>query len=165
MQEYNEQCRTEHFCCDFILVMQSALLERPVFEIYMRNVMNNTRKALNRAVIILSVIFMILTASVILFLLTDTAQYYHNMNLGKRYLTNREYESAVRAFDAAIRIRTEDGEAYMGRGDAYAGLGNTENAGRDFETARILDPRLDLKIERRLDDLDSVENYEISENP
>ena len=165
MQEYNEQCRTEHFCCDFILVMQSALLERPVFEIYMRNVMNNTRKALNRAVIILSVIFMILTASVILFLLTDTAQYYHNMNLGKRYLTNREYESAVRAFDAAIRIRTEDGEAYMGRGDAYAGLGDTENAGRDFETARILDPRLDLKIERRLDDLDSVENYEISENP
>ena len=57
--------------------------------------MNNSRKALNRAVIILSVIFMILTASVILFLLTDTAQYYHNMNLGKRYLTNKEYELLV----------------------------------------------------------------------
>ena len=127
--------------------------------------MNNSRKALNRAVIILSVIFMILTASVILFLLTDTAQYYHNMNLGKRYLTNKEYESAVRAFDAAIRIRTEDGEAYMGRGDAYAGLGETESAGNDYETARTFDPSLDKKVERRLDDLYRAKDYEISENP
>ena len=127
--------------------------------------MNKSRRALNRAVIALAVIFMILTASVIVVLSTDAAQYRHNMNLGRRYLTNNEYASAVRAFDAAIKIRTESGEAYMGRGDAYAGLGDTENAVHDFETARILDPRLDTKIERRLDDLYPVENYEISENP
>ena len=127
--------------------------------------MNKSRRALNRAVIALAVIFMILTASVIVVLSTDAAQYRHNMNLGRRYLTNNEYESAVRAFDAAIGIRTESGEAYMGRGDAYAGLGETESAGNDYETARTLDPSLDKKVERRLDDLYRAKDYEISENP
>lgn len=125
--------------------------------------MNKSRRALNRAVIALAVIFMILTASVIVFLSTNAAQYRHNMNLGRRYLTNNEYESAVRAFDAAIGIRTESGEAYMGRGDAYAGLGDTASAGNDYETARTLDSSLDKKVERRLDDLYPAENYEISE--
>lgn len=127
--------------------------------------MNKSRRALNRAVIALAVIFMILTASVIIVLSTDAAQYRHNMNLGRRYLTNNEYASAVRAFDAAIKIRTESGEAYMGRGDAYAGLGETESAGNDYETARTLDPSLDKKVERRLDDLYRAKDYEISENP
>ncbi len=127
--------------------------------------MNKSRRALNRAVIALAVIFMILTASVIVVLSTDAAQYRHNMNLGRRYLTNNEYASAVRAFDAAIKIRTESGEAYMGRGDAYAGLGETESAGNDYETARTLDPSLDKKVERRLDDLYRAKDYEISENP
>ena len=127
--------------------------------------MNKSRRALNRAVIALAVIFMILTASVIVVLSTDAAQYRHNMNLGRRYLTNNEYASAVRAFDAAIKIRTESGEAYMGRGDAYAGLGETESAGNDYETARTLDPSLDKKLERRIDDLYRAKDYEISENP
>ena len=127
--------------------------------------MNKSRRALNRAVIALAVIFMILTASVIVVLSTDAAQYRHNMNLGRRYLTNNEYASAVRAFDAAIKIRKESGEAYMGRGDAYAGLGETESAGNDYETARTLDPSLDKKVERRLDDLYRAKDYEISENP
>lgn len=127
--------------------------------------MNKSRRALNRAVIALAVIFMILTASVIVVLSTDAAQYRHNMNLGRRYLTNNEYASAVRAFDAAIKIRTESGEAYMGRGDAYAGLGETESAGNDYETARTLDPSLDKKVERRLDDLYRATDYGISENP
>ena len=127
--------------------------------------MNKSRRALNRAVIALAVIFMILTASVIVVLSTDAAQYRHNMNLGRRYLTNNEYASAVRAFDAAIKIRTESGEAYMGRGDAYAGLGETESAGNDYETARTLDPSLDKKVERRIDDLYRSKDYEISENP
>jgi Flp pilus assembly protein TadD len=108
---------------------------------------------------------MILTASVIVVLSTDAEKYRHNMNLGRRYLTNNEYESAVRAFDAAIGIRTESGEAYMGRGDAYAGLGETESAGNDYETARTLDPSLDKKVERRIDDLYRAKDYEISENP
>lgn len=127
--------------------------------------MNKSRRALNRAVIALAVIFMILTASVIVVLSTDAAQYRHNMNLGRRYLTNNEYASAVRAFDAAIKISTESGEAYMGRGDAYAGLGETESAGNDYETARTLDPSLDKKVERRLDDLYRAKDYGISENP
>ena len=127
--------------------------------------MNKSRRARNRAVIALAVIFMILTASVIVVLSTDAAQYRHNMNLGRRYLTNNEYASAVRAFDAAIKIRTESGEAYMGRGDAYAGLGETESAGNDYETARTLDPSLDKKVERRIDDLYRAKDYEISENP
>lgn len=127
--------------------------------------MNKSRRALNRAVIALAVIFMILTASVIVVLSTDAAQYRHNMNLGRRYLTNNEYASAVRAFDAAIKISTESGEAYMGRGDAYAGLGETESAGNDYETARTLDPSFDKKVERRIDDLYRAKDYEISENP
>lgn len=127
--------------------------------------MNKSRRALNRAVIALAVIFMILTASVIVVLSTDAAQYRHNMNLGRRYLMNKEYASAVRAFDAAIKIRTESGEAYMGRGDAYAGLGETESAGNDYETARTLDPSLDKKVERRLDDLYRAKDYGISANP
>ena len=128
--------------------------------------MKRSRKAaLNRAVIILAVIFMILTASVILFLTTDTAQYLHNMNLGERYLWNKEYESAVEAFDAAIVIQLESAEAYMGRGDAYAGLGDKERAADDYETARTLDPGLDKRIERRFDDLYPAQDHETAEEP
>ncbi len=115
--------------------------------------MKKSHKALNRAVITLAVIFMVFTTSVILFLSTDTAQYSHNMNLGRRYLANNKYESAVEAYDAAIEIRTDSGEAYMGRGDAYAGLGDKDRAGSDYEQARVLDPGLDKRIDRRLEDL------------
>ena len=127
--------------------------------------MNKSHKALNRAVITLAVLFMILTASVILFLSTDTAQYLHNMNLGRRYLESEAYESAVEAFDAAIGIRMESAEAYMGRGDALAGIGDKDRAAKDYEEARSLDPSLDKKIERRLDDLYPGESDEISDDP
>ena len=135
----------------------------PTVTISKRCAMTKSRRALNRAVIMLAVIFMILTASVIIVLSTDTAQYYHNMNLGKRYLEHREYASAVRAYDAAIGIRTESAEAYMGRGDAYAGIGEKEQAVNDYETARALDPSLDKRIERRLDDLLPTREQDILE--
>lgn len=115
--------------------------------------MHKSNKTLSRAVILLAVIFIVFTTSVILFLSTDTAQYSHNMNLGRRYLANNKYKAAVEAYDAAIEIQSESGEAYMGRGDAYAGLGEKDQAGRDYEQARELDPSLEKRIDRRVDDL------------
>lgn len=127
--------------------------------------MHKSHKALNRAVAALALFFMIETAAVILFLSTDAAQYQHKMNLARRYLANSEYESAVETYTAAINIQTDSGEAYMGRGDAYAGLGDKERAGSDYGKAREIDPDLNRKIERKLEDLFAGETRESAENP
>lgn len=64
-------------------------------------------------------------------------------DLGVRYLSEGNYEEAIIAFTAAIEIDPKQAPAYVGRGDAYIGLGETEEnltaAKADYEKAIELD--------------------------
>ena len=64
-------------------------------------------------------------------------------DLGVRYLEEGNYEEAIIAFTAAIEIDPKQAPAYVGRGDAYIGSGETEEnlaaAQADYEKAIELD--------------------------
>lgn len=64
-------------------------------------------------------------------------------DLGVRYLSEGNYKEAVIAFTAVIEIDLKQARAYVGRGDAYIGLGETEEnlaaALADYEQAIELD--------------------------
>ena len=67
-------------------------------------------------------------------------------DLGMRYLSEGNYEEAIIAFTAAIEIDPNRAEAYIGRGDAYVGLGtdaeNLSFAINDYKAALKLDSTL-----------------------
>lgn len=60
-------------------------------------------------------------------------------DLGVRYLSEGNYQEAIIAFTAAIEIDPKQAPAYVGRGDAYIGSGETEEnlaaAQADYEAA------------------------------
>lgn len=64
-------------------------------------------------------------------------------DLGVRYLSEGNYEEAIIAFTAAIDIDSKQTDAYIGRGDAYIGSGETEEnlaaALEDYQSALELD--------------------------
>ena len=67
-------------------------------------------------------------------------------DLGIRYLSEGNYEDAIIAFTAAIEIEPKRPESFVGRGNAYALSGDTEEnlfaAQTDYETAIDLDETL-----------------------
>ena len=71
------------------------------------------------------------------------ATWQEQYDLGVRYLTDGNYEEAIIAFTAAIKIDAKNALAYIGRGDAYLGQGAADEylaaAFTDFETALSLD--------------------------
>ena len=71
------------------------------------------------------------------------AQWQEQYDLGIRYLSEGNYEEAIITFTAAIEIDPNRVEAYMGRGDAYVGSGETDDnlavAQADYEKALNLD--------------------------
>ena len=71
------------------------------------------------------------------------AKWQEQYDLGVRYLSEGNYEEAIIAFTAAIEIDPNRAEAYVGRGDAYIGSGETEEnlvaALADYEEAVALD--------------------------
>ena len=74
------------------------------------------------------------------------ATWQEQYDLGMRYLDEGDYEQAVIAFTAAIEIDPKRPETYLGRAQAYVGLGgseeNLEAARADYETALDLDDSL-----------------------
>lgn len=74
---------------------------------------------------------------------TEQMTWQEQYDLGVRYLSEGNYEEAIIAFTAAIEINPKQALAYVGRGDAYVGLGETEEnlaaAQADYETAIGLD--------------------------
>lgn len=86
-------------------------------------------------------------ATMVLFLTACSQQvaptWQEQYDLGVRYLSEGNYEEAIIAFTAAIEIDPKQAPAYVGRGDAYIGLGKTnENltlAQADYEAAIGLD--------------------------
>ena len=74
------------------------------------------------------------------------AAWQEQYDLGVRYLSEGNYQEAIIAFTAAIDIDPKRAEAYVGRGDAYIGSGETEDnlatALADYEAALELDETL-----------------------
>ena len=74
------------------------------------------------------------------------AAWQEQYDLGVRYLSEGNYEEAIIAFTAAIEIDAKRPEGLIGRGDAYALLGDTEDnlsaALSDYEAAIALDETL-----------------------
>lgn len=74
------------------------------------------------------------------------ASWQEQYDLGIRYLSEGNYQEAILAFTAAIEIDEKLPEAYIGRGDAYALSGDTEDnlssAQADYEAAIALDETL-----------------------
>lgn len=72
-----------------------------------------------------------------------TPTWQEQYDLGMRYLSEGNYEEAIIAFTAAIEIDPKQAPAYVGRGNAYIGLGETEEnlaaAQIDYEKAIELD--------------------------
>ena len=73
----------------------------------------------------------------------DTATWQEQYDLGVKYLSEENYEEAIIAFNAAIQIDPKNPLAYIGRGGAYVGSGETEEnlaaALADYEKAIELD--------------------------
>lgn len=86
--------------------------------------------------------------SLLVFLMTacskSTAEKWQDQyDLGMRYLAEEDYEAAVAAFTTAIEIDPNQALAYIGRGNAYTGNGdsdgNLEAALTDYQKAYSLD--------------------------
>ena len=107
-------------------------------------------------IMIAVVLSLILGGSAILFFYfrTPDMQYRHNLNLGNKYLLAMQYDDAVNAFTRAIDIEPKAADAYVGRGDAYAGLKQDEKAQVDYIKAVELDPELNDKIQEKVSGLD-----------
>ena len=72
---------------------------------------------------------------------TAEAAWQEQYDLGVKYLSEGNYEEAIIAFTAAIDIDPKRYEAYIGRGDAYLGVGAAEDLGKalsDYQTAEEL---------------------------
>ena len=54
-------------------------------------------------------------------------------DLGMRYLNEGNYQEAIIAFEAAIKIDPKRPEAYLGAAEAYVGLGDTDSARKILE--------------------------------
>ena len=76
----------------------------------------------------------------------DVPSWQEQYDLGLRLLFEGNYEAAVLAFTAAIEIDPKQAPAYVGRGDAYIGNGETAEiltlAQADYEAALELDNQL-----------------------
>lgn len=115
---------------------------------------------------IMPILFVLVMAICLMACGQNTSMWQEQYDLGVRYLSEGNYEEAVIAFTAAIEIDPKRALAYIGRGDAYIGSGETEEnlaaALADYEAALELDaepPGIYLKladIYQRLGDYDSA---------
>ena len=87
---------------------------------------------IKRTAIILFGILILVSAGFIVLINQPAAKYKHNLNLGSRYLLQKDYEGAIRAFTKAIDIEPEKEDGYRGRAEAYMGDGQTELAYQDY---------------------------------
>ena len=86
----------------------------------------------------------------------DAPTWQEQYDLGLRLLSEGNYEEAIIAFTAAIEIDAKQAPAYVGRGDAYAGSGETgdifELAKTDYIVALELDKLL-VEVYQKLADI------------
>ena len=68
---------------------------------------------------------------------TRTAVIKRELRLGKRYLSEMEYDKAAASFEKVVRLDEKNTEAYTGLGDAYTGMGNWTSAVENYDRAVI----------------------------
>lgn len=125
----------------------------------------------NQTIILLTVMILLtvlLSASVTVayrYLRTPEGRYQRNLNLGNRYLLAMQYEDAVKIYTKAIGIEPKKADAYVGRGDAYAGLQETELARADYVKAVQLDPGIRNSIQPKLEALPEPEAVPVPDTP
>lgn len=59
-------------------------------------------------------------------------QLQQHLELGEKYLSELDYNSAVLEFTSAIEVNPRSEDAYLGRGEAYLGLNDFDNAVDDY---------------------------------
>ena len=59
-------------------------------------------------------------------------QLQQHLELGEKYLSELDYNSAVLEFTSAIEVNPRSEDAYLGRGEAYLGLGDFDSAVDDY---------------------------------
>lgn len=81
---------------------------------------------------------------------TPTNRMSRHMDLGARYLEEQNYEQAVVEFDKVIAIDPMSVEAYLGKAEAYEGMGDTDKALETLQTGyeKTGDDRLLEELER-----------------
>ena len=85
---------------------------------------------------------------------TDTAMPY---DLGMRYLENGDYDEAVLAFQAIIKIDPKNAAAYIGMADVYVRDGDLDKAIQVLQDAQdiVSDPD---SIQKKLDELEKMKD-------
>jgi hypothetical protein len=68
---------------------------------------------------------------------TRTAVIRRELRLGKRYLSEMEYDKAVTSFEKVVRLDEKNTAAYTGLGDAYTGMGEWTSAVENYDQAVI----------------------------
>lgn len=82
---------------------------------------------------------------------SNVSSWQEQYDLGTRYLFEGNYEEAIIAFTAAIKIDAKRPEAYLGLADAYTGAGDLDAARKALEDG--LAAAGDTEIQTRLDEL------------
>ena len=105
------------------------------------------KKGNNRAVVIAVVaaviVWILVIAAVLLFLaprIMGVSRKFvidRRLELGRRYLSEMEYEKAVTMYSGVVRIDERNTEAYVGLGDAYTGLLEWTPAVQNYDEAVI----------------------------
>ena len=104
---------------------------------------------------------MILTVTLCACGKTSGGSWQEQYDLGVRYLSDGNYEEAIIAFTAAIKIDSKRPEAYLGLADAYTGQGDLANAIKTLERGRDQtgDPAIQERLEQLLALQDSGDLY------
>ncbi|MDO4804406.1 MAG: tetratricopeptide repeat protein [Lachnospiraceae bacterium] len=110
-----------------------------------------TKKRRTRAAIAIVVILVIILIAAMRLLPGNRLK--RLMKQGNEYLLQQEYEKAVIVFTKALKIDDKNATAYFARGDAYAGLGQTQKARLDYIRAEELNAGMAAAVEQKLGEM------------
>lgn len=131
--------------------------------------MNNFQESVRRKhrllifTVVLTTILVIESAVFIIAATRPEGKYFRSLNLGNRYLQSLEYDEAVKAFTKAINIDPKKADAYIGRGDAYAGLNQNELACDDYAYAITIDSYYESELLPKIEELSLHETETVPE--
>ena len=78
-----------------------------------------------------AVVLLLVVVTAVSFLMRSH-QLQQHLELGEKYLSELDYNSAVLEFTSAIEVNPRSEDAYLGRGEAYLGLGDFDSAVDDY---------------------------------
>ena len=72
---------------------------------------------------------------------SKSARFTRELERGKQYLENSQYQQAIESYSVALKIHDDCIEAYEGRAKAYRETNDYANAEKDYQAALKLDPQ------------------------